>query len=108
MDKQKAKALIPAKNGLATFNGTTYILVDRYTLSDPLGTGRAINAVDENTTQISPGYLPMTLLRLPKNWKRGSEVCDAIPNGEYDFIMCEQKGTLTAPRGFCGARCHDC
>lgn len=108
MEREFAKDWIKAANGTATFNGTTYILVDRYSIPDPFGVNRAINAVDEYARQTSPGYFPMTLLRLPKNWKRGHEVSEALPNGEYDWIMREQKGTLTQPRGYCGARCHDC
>jgi len=108
MNKELAKEWLKPKNGLATFRGKTYILVDRNSIHDPFGSGRAINAVEENETQVSAGYFPMTLLRLPKNWKRGMEVIAAIPNGEYDWIMSEQKGTITSPRGYCGARCHDC
>lgn len=103
-----AKDWIKATNGIATCNGTTYILVDRNSIPDPFGENRAINAVDENARQTSPGYFPMTLLRLPKNWKRGREVAEALPNGEYDSIMREQIGTLTKPHGYCGAQCHDC
>ena len=40
--------------------------------------------------------------------KRGGEVLEAIPNGEYDYFMREQKGVITAPRGYRGRRCHDC
>ncbi len=108
MINETAKTLLRAKDGVATKSGKTYILVDRYTIADPFGDGRAINGVEENAKMTSPGYLPMTLLRLPKNWKRGGEVTEALPNGEYDFFMCEQKGYLTAPRGYCGRRCHDC
>jgi hypothetical protein len=50
----------------------------------------------------------MTLLRVPNNWKRGGEALEAIPNGEYDYFMREQKGVITAPRGYRGRRCHDC
>ena len=108
MKRDIAKDWIKAKDGYATKDGATYILVDRNTIPDPMGQGRAINGVAENAIQTSPGYFPMTLLRLPKGWKRGGEVSAAIPNGEYDWIMCEQKGYLTPPRGYCGARCHDC
>jgi hypothetical protein len=39
---------------------------------------------------------------------RGEEALEVIPNGEYDYFMREQKGVITAPRGYCGSRCHDC
>ncbi len=108
MTVETAKTLLQCDDGVATKDGTTYILLDRRTFADPFGDGRAINGVDENAMQVSAGYFPMTLLRLPKNWKRGGEVLAALPNGEYDWIMREQKGRLTPPRGYCGARCHDC
>ena len=47
---------------------------------------------------VRQGYFPMTLVRVPKNWKRGGEALEIIPNGEYDYFMCEQKGIFTAPR----------
>ena len=106
--RKTAKEMLKTVNGTATKDGRTYSLVDRCTLPDPLGEGRAINAVDGDAVELDAGYFPMTLLRLPPRWARGGEVTDAVPNGEYDWIMREQKGVLTAPRGYCGARCHDC
>ena len=108
MMNETAKEMLEAVDGTATKDGKRYILVDRFTLPDPFGVGRAINAVDCDAIESDAGYFPMTLLRLPKGWKRGGEVTEAVPNGEYDWIMREQKGTLTMPRGYCGARCHDC
>lgn len=108
MTRETARTLLKCNDGKATKDGTTYILVDRRTMCDPLGDGRAINGVAEDAVQVCAGYFPMTLLRLPRNWKRGGEVLEAIPNGEYDWIMREQKGVITPPAGYCGARCHDC
>ncbi len=103
-----AREEIKPKDGVATFRGRRFILVDAYYLPDPRGEGKAINAVEETATQTTPGYFPMTLVRVPKNWKRGGEALEIIPNGEYDYFMCEQKGIFTAPRGYRGRRCHDC
>lgn len=107
MKTNTAKELITPRDGIATFRGKTFYLVDAYTMPGP-GDLRLINAVDEDASEIDAGYLPMTLLALPSGWKRGEEVKSAVPNGEYDWIMCEQKGFLTPPRGYRGRRCHDC
>ncbi len=103
-----ARDAIKPRDGFATFDGRRYILVDARYLPDPRGEGKAINAVDETATEVSPGYFPMVLVRVSKNWKRGGEALEVIPNGEYDYFMREQKGVITAPRGYCGSRCHDC
>ena len=103
-----AKKEISQRDGTATFQGRTYILVDAWFLPDPRGEGKAINAVDAEAVSTEPGYFPMTLLRVPNNWKRGGEALEAIPNGEYDYFMREQKGVITAPRGYRGRHCHDC
>ena len=100
---------IKPRNGVATFKGETYILVDRIAAVKDEKTGcRGVNAVAINAASQSPGYFDMTLMVLPRHWKSGEEALDAIPNGEYDWIMREQKGVLTPPRGYCGTRCHDC
>lgn len=105
---EPAKGTLSPDYGTATKDGVTYILVSRTTIADPFGPGRAINGVDEDALESDAGYYPMTLLRLPRKWKRGEEVEEAIPNGEYDWIMREQKGVLTTPRTSTGGRCHDC
>ena len=105
---EPAKGTLSPDYGTAAKDGVTYILVSRTTIADPFGPGRAINGVDEDALESDAGYYPMTLLRLPRKWKRGEEVKEAIPNGEYDWIMREQKGVLTAPRTSTGGRCHDC
>ena len=106
--KYTEKETIKPRDGFATFKGRRFILVDAYYLPDPRGEGKAINAVEETAIEVSAGYFPMTLVRVPKKWKRGEEAIEVIPNGEYDYFMCEQKGVLTAPRGYRGRRCHDC
>lgn len=103
-----AKDVISPRDGLATFKGRKFILVDAYYLPDPMGVGKSINAVEEMSTETSPGYFPMVLVRVPNRWKRGGEALEGIPNGEYDYFMCEQKGVITAPRGYRGRCCHDC
>lgn len=103
-----AKDIIKPKDGIATFNGEVFYLVDKRAMIDKTSGQRIINAVSENAHQLDPGYLPMTLLVLSDTWKCGDEVLAAIPNGDYDWIMREQKGYLTPPRGYCGRRCHDC
>ena len=103
-----AKDAIKPRDGFATLKGRRYILVDAHYLPDPRGEGKAINAVEDTATEVSPGYFPMVLVRVPKNWKRGEEALEVISNGEYDYFMCEQKGVITTPRGYRGRSCHDC
>lgn len=99
---------IKPRDGIATYKGTVYYLVDRYTMRDEQTGRRMINAVAEKASELDVGYFPMTLLIVDDKWKRGGEALEAIPNGDYDWIMREQKGYLTPPRGYCGSRCHDC
>ena len=82
-----ARDAIKPRDGFATLEGRRYILVDARYLPDPRGEGKAINAVEETATQVSPGYFPMVLVRVPKNWKRGEEALEVIPNGEYDYFI---------------------
>lgn len=107
-----AKDMICPRDGYATFQGKRYILVDRRARRVvpsehfPRAT-RILNAVDENAEPTSPCYYPMTLLLLSSGWKRGGEALYALDNGEYDSVMCEQKGPLTPHVGRNGCRCHD-
>ena len=107
-----AKDEIPSRDGHATFQGKRYILVDRRTMrivpseQFPKAT-RIVNAVYENAEETTPCYYPMTLLLLSAGWKRGGEALYAMDNGEYDSVMCEQKGPLTPHVGRNGCRCHD-
>lgn len=107
-----AKDAIHAQDGHATFLGRRYILVDRRAMRIvpserfPKAT-RIINAVYENAEETTPCYYPMTLLLLSAGWKRGGEALYAMDNGEYDSVMCEQKGPLTPHVGRNGCLCHD-
>ena len=107
-----AKDAIRARDGHAVFQGKRYILVDRRAMRIapperfPKAT-RIINAVYENAEETTPCYYPMTLLLLSAGWKRGGEALYAMDNGEYDSVMCEQKGPLTPHVGRNGCRCHD-
>ena len=103
-----AKDAVSPKDGLATFEGRKFILVDACYLPDPRGVGKSINAVEETATETTPGYFPRVLVRVSKSWKRGGEALEVIPNGEYAYFMREQNGVITAPRGYRGRRCHDC
>lgn len=111
-DSLLAKDMIHSRDGYATFQGKRYILVDRRAMRiDPSEcfprATRIINAVYENAESTSPCYYPMTLLLLSAKWKRGEEALYAMDNGEYDSVMCEQKGPLTPHVGRNGCRCHD-
>ena len=108
MNKEEIGKAVGAYGGVATFRGRTYYLVDRRGFRHPQTGERMMNAVAEDAWEPSPGYLAMTLLLLPRRWKRGGEALDALPNGEYDWIMQEQRGLVTPPCGRNGARCHDC
>ena len=111
-DSLLAKDMIHPRDGYATFQGKRYILVNRRAMRIvpsehfPRAT-RIINAVYENAESTSPCYYPMTLLLLSAKWKRGGEALYAMDNGEYDSVMCEQKGPLTPHVGRNGCRCHD-
>ena len=111
-DSLLAKEMIHPRDGYATFQGKRYILVDRramrivHSQHFPKAT-RIINAVYENAESTSPCYYPMTLLFLSAKWKRGGEALYVMDNGEYDSVMCEQKGPLTPHVGRNGCRCHD-
>ena len=101
-----AKDFIKPRDGIATHRGITFYLVDAPQRHGRDGT-RIVNAVQQDAAEIYAGYFPMTLLTLPPGWSNGNEALSAIPNGEYDWIMREQKGVFTAPRGYRGRRCHD-
>lgn len=107
MKQARAKDLIKPKDGVAVHQGSIYYLVDALPRPGRDGT-RVVNAVLQDSAEICPGYFPMTLLTLPPGWSSGKEVLAAVPNGEYDWIMREQKGVLTPPRGYRGRACHDC
>lgn len=111
-DSLLAKDMIQSRDGYATFQGKRYILVDRRAMriipSERFPRAkRIINAVYENAESTSPCYYPMTLLLLSAKWKRGEEALYAMDNGEYDSVMCEQKGLLTPHVGRNGCHCHD-
>ena len=107
-----ARDMIQPQDGYATYQGKRYILVDRRARRIapserfPAAT-RILNAVEENAEPTSPCYYPMTLLLFSVDWKRGGEALYAVDNGEYDSVMCEQKGPLTPHVGRNGRRCHD-
>lgn len=101
-----AKDVLPERQGYATCQGKRYVLVSRTALRNSRTGERVINAVDE-AAEDNVGYLPMTLLHVGKTWKRGGEADWGEPNGEYDWIMGEQKGWLTPHMTYGGGRCHD-
>lgn len=107
MTKEEIMGAVGTRDGVAVFGGRRYYLVDRRGFRHPQTGERMVNAVAEDAWELSPGYLAMTLLVLPRRWKRGGEARDALPNGEYDWIMQEQRGLVTPPCGRGGARCHD-
>jgi len=101
-----AKSVISPRQGFATYKGRRYLLVSRRAFRNVRTGERFINAVGEDAIDCA-GYLPMMLLRIGKDWKPGGEALDLEPNGEYDWIMREQKGYLTPHMTYGGGRCHD-
>lgn len=102
-----AKDVLSKRNGMATCKGVNYILVSRCALRNTKTGERVINGVAEDVAESDAGYFPMTLLHIADSWKRGGEAIACESNGEFDYIMREQKGYLTPHMTTNGARCHD-
>ncbi len=88
MTVETAKTLLRCSDGVATKDGTTYILVDRRTFADPFGDGRAVNGVDENATQVSAGYFPNNARDLCITAAAGTELAVASSWGTVNSGTC--------------------
>ena len=102
-----AKTVISPRQGFAMCEGKKFLLARKNALINTRTGERVINGIFEDATETSPGYFPMVLLHIDKDWKRGGEAKWYEPNGEYDYFMREQVGFLTPHMGYTGGRCHD-